>query len=160
MRLYIHCDKKRFWNTLFLFYLIAAFLCPSVHSHDLDHDDGKVHHPPTLKLTASHNHVEHHAGERHSTNYFAPDVIFNDSSSHDHNSNNNQHYHRLENLSLRSNTGVGSLEGHKTFFLRAVSSSLAFNNLSFKTPNQLSPVAPPSNSKFIYVATDLPPPIA
>lgn len=156
MRIYIHGNKKRFWHTLLLFYLVTVFLTPAVHSHDHRHDDGKIHHDLTLRVAAAHNHAVHHAGEWHSENLFAPGVNFTDFSRHDHNSN--QHSHFLDSLPLRAKRGVGGLEKHKSFLLQAVSSSLAFKKVSCKISNQLSPTLPPSNPEFIFVATDLPPP--
>ena len=157
MRRYIHGDKKRFWHTLLLFYLVIAFLTPSVHSHDQGHDDGKIHHDLTLRVVAAHDHAVHHAGKWHSENLFAPDANFTDISRHDHNSN--QHSHFLENLHLRAKRVARGIEKHKSFLLQAVSSSLAFKKVSCKISNQLSPTLPPSNPEFIFVATDLPPPI-
>ena len=157
MRLYIHGNKKRFWHTFLFFYLITAFLTPSVHSHDLRHDEGEFHHDITLKVAALHSHTEHHTGEWHSDNVFAPAANFNDFSSHDHNSN--QHSHFQESLLLNVQRGVGGLEKHKPLLLKTVTGSLSSPKVVSRIPNHLSSITSPSNPKFVFAITDLPPPV-
>jgi len=158
MRRNTHGDKKRFWHALLLFFLIAAFVVPSVHSHDLSHDDGKIHHHLTLKVAATHNHVMEHAGQWHGENLLAPDANLTGFSWHDH--NNTQHFHLPENQLVRTKQGTEGTKIHKSFFSQAASSSLTAQKISCEIFSQLLPVTPPFSLEFIFVATDLPPPRA
>lgn len=158
MRRNTHGDKKRFWHTLLLFFLIAAVVVPSVHSHDLRHDDGKIHHDLTLKVAATHNHVMEHPGKWHSETLLAPAANLTDFLWHDH--NNTQHFHVPENQLIRTKQGTEGIKTHKSFFSQAASSSLTFKKISCKIFSHLLPVTPPSHLEFIFVATDLPPPAA
>ncbi len=153
MRQYIHSDKKWFGYTLLLFCIVAAFLTPSVHCHDLKHDVGNLHDDLALKVAPAHNHVEHHTGQSHGE----PGANCTDFSRHDHSSN--QHSHFLENLPLRAQRGVRGLETHKSFSLQAVRNNLAFKKVSSEIFHRFSPITPLSNLEFIFVATSLPPPI-
>ncbi|MDD5760233.1 MAG: hypothetical protein PHI06_14265 [Desulfobulbaceae bacterium] len=141
----LYGDKKQLWQMLLCFFLITAFLLPSVHSHDIKHDDGQIHYDLTLKVAANHNHVTHHAN-------------FIDVSWHDHDSN--QHVHVPENQLIRARPAAESTEKHKSFFSQALSCSLALTlkKVPSGISNQFSSITPPSHLEFIFIATDLPPP--
>ena len=157
MRLFIHDNNKRFWYTFLIFYLVTVFLAPSAHSHGNTHFDNTIQPDLNLKVGIPHDHALNHAGESHSENLIAIDVNFTDFSKHDHNSN--HHYHLLENPTLRANRGVRGLVQDNSLILQKVSFSLAFNTASSTVPYQLPHFTKPSFPKFIFIATNLPPPI-
>ena len=157
MRLFIHGNNKQFWYTFLIFYLVMVFLAPSAHSHDYTHFDNAIHPDLNLKVAIPHDHAVNHAGESHSENLIAIDVNFTGFSKHDHNSN--HHYHLLENPTLRANRGVRGLVKHNSLFLQEVSFSLAFKTTSSTIPNKLPHFTKPTFPKFIFIATNLPPPI-
>ncbi len=152
MRLYIHCDKKRFWHTLLLFYIVTALLVPTVHSHDLRHDDGKIYHNLAQEVTDAHNHTDHHAASSPSDTLFTHSINFTDLSRHDHNSNLHAH---AQNLLYRI-SNIQCLDSPSTHEVKCCSVSEV---TSRKTFNKLSPVPPPSSLLFVSITTNLPPPI-
>lgn len=162
MRQYIYGNKKRFWLPLLLCSLVTTLLTPTIHSHDRRHDDGeiRIRHNLTLNLKADvpYNPGVHSAGEWLGENLFAPGANSADFSRHDHSGN--QHAHSLETLILRAKRDSGGLKTLKPFLIQAVASShLPFKKVSCKNYCQALPVTHPSTLKFIFVATDLPPPI-
>lgn len=160
MRQYIYGNKKRFWRTLLLCCLVTALLTPAIHSHDHRHDDGQIHHNLILNLNPEvpYNPVVHSAGEWLGENLFAHGVNSTDFSRHDHSGN--QHVHSLETLNLGTKRGAGGLETLKSFLIQATASGhLSLKEVSCKNYCQASSVTHSSALKFIFVATDLPPPI-
>lgn len=161
MRQYIYDNKKRFWRTLLLCCLVTALLTPAIHSHDHRHDDGQIHHNLILNLKPDvpYNPVVHSAGEWLGENLFAPGANNADFSKHDHSGN--QHVHSLETLNLRTKRGAGGLETLKSLFIQtAAGSHLPLKEVSCKKHCQTAPITHPSALKFIFAATDLPPPNA
>jgi len=160
MRQYIYGNKNRFWQTLLFCCLIAAFLTPTIHSHDHRHDDGEIHHDLILNLKADvpSSPLAHYAGEWLGGNLFAIETNRADFSSHEHSGN--QHSHSLERMPLTAKRSGGGLGKVKSFLIQAaVSSHPPFKEKFCKKYCQTPPVPPPSPLEFIFVATDLPPPI-
>lgn len=161
MRQYLYGNKRRFWQTLLFCCLIAALLAPAIHSHDHSHDDGGIHHDLIFNLPTAplYDTLVHYAGEKLGENLFAPGTNSTDFSRHDHSGN--PHSHSLERLPLTAKrSGGGGLEKLKSFFIKAAASTyLPFRELPCKNYCYASPVTHPASLEFIFIATDLPPPI-
>jgi len=160
MRQYIYGNKKQFWRTLLLCCLVAAFLTPVVHSHDHRHDDGEIRYDLNFNLKADvpYNPIVHSAGEWLGENLFAHGENNVDYfSRHDH--SDNQHVHALESLTLRAERCCGGLATLNSFFIQTANNHLPPKEVSYTNYPQTSPVTHPFNLEFIFIATDLPPPI-
>lgn len=160
MRQYIYDNKKRFWRTLLLCFLVTAVFSPVIHTHDHRHDDGEIHHDSILNLKADvpYSPVVHYAGDWLGENLFSPEANSTDFSRHEHSGN--PHAHSLESLTLRAERNGGGLETPRSFLIQvAASSSLPPKEVSCKKHYQVSTVPHLSTPEFIFIATDLPPPI-
>jgi len=160
MRQYIYGNKKRFWQTLLFGCLLAALLTPTIHSHDHRHADGEIHHDLIFNLTVGplDDPLVHSAGEGLGENPFATGTTSADFSRHEHSGK--LHAHSLEIMPLTAKKSGGGLEELKFFLIQAAASSrLPSREVSCKNYYHASPVTHPSPLGFIFVATDLPPPI-
>ena len=153
MRFYLLDDKNLFWHRLLLLYLLAAFLTPSVHSHDL-----QIHQDIALKVGATHGHalplgIAGLSGDGLRPGDNLGGISRSDGASHQH-----SHFHR--NLLVNPRRAAGGLENHQPVFHQAESSRLAFRYISCQYFRPLPADTPPRGPAFIFAATDLPPPAA
>ncbi len=149
-----HTHRLR--HILLLCVFIAGLLPTDVRSHPISHchDHGEIAHDLLVKLDAAHHHQEQHAELTPGLTPLA--AQFSDFSSQHHNSNQNC-YFRGKN-SLIAKRGIHSsdhaslgLLTEKYYLTRKACLSCSLNQRSL--PALLS-------AKFIFGATDLPPPPA
>lgn len=148
-----HINKKVFWRTALLLYLVTALLSPIVHSHEFKHDDGEIHKAFTLDHTNSHNHADHDT-----LALYGHSLKANDTAYPRHNHNSSPHLHFGETFRPLAKRYIGSLEKYKVFFFNTVESTLFATKVSLVIYNQLSPTITSFNIKYLFNTIDLPPP--
>ena len=145
---------KQVSNILFLLLFVVTFLVPQLHSHDHSHDNGILHHDFSTVFNYNHPAELHHGKESFGLNVKSKNF------SH-HNHTNDQHSHSIENQTIRTSRRLCSSKSCKSSFLyseRFIQS--AFHKEAFFKVDPLTSSKPYLYSvTFIFVLTDLPPPI-
>ncbi|MEN8257477.1 MAG: hypothetical protein ABFS09_06405 [Thermodesulfobacteriota bacterium] len=156
---FIDYHKHRLRHILLLCLFIAGLLPTDLGSHPISHchDHGEITHGLLLKFDAVHHQQVQHADDENASRVIPPAAQFNDFSSKHHNSSQSC-YFRGKN-SLIAQRGITSSD-HESLGLLIEQCYLPLNTGLSDSSYHHS--LPPhfSTAKFIFSATDLPPPSA